>query len=101
MIIDGERNELKLAKLCQLITNRYNFANAMPYSQGDVDKARKLYKKIFYNEDFDKKIYKNKNLVFDADSIGGIYTCNRCCRAIFGHLKVFAHNVISKSKDKL
>lgn len=90
------RTEDILALEARQLASNFNFDTRKPKNPEDLNKAKILYKEIFYDKSFYRVKTKNYQFAFDAKVFSKMSSCTKCAKHVHVQLKDFADRVLNE-----
>lgn len=86
--------EEKLAEEAKRLVSSFNFSTRKPSKKKELQEAKDLYRKIFYEKDFTQDKSKSMSLDFNNDIFSKVTSCSRCAKSVYEQLKKFSDWVL-------
>lgn len=86
--------EMRLAEEAKELVSQFNFTNRKPKKQEQLQQAKDLYKRIFYDKKFKRDKSRDLNLVFDNNIFAKITSCTKCAKTAYEALRMFSNWVL-------
>lgn len=86
--------ERKLAEEAKVLVSQFNFESRKPRKASQLEEAKQLYKRIFFDKNFKRDKSKNMKMVFNNNIFIKITSCTKCAKTAYNALSNFADWVL-------